>query len=211
MGKMWIATASLLGGLASAQAQPGRSAGMSDRDILMRLEMGQDLEASVRGDLNGDRAVDTAFVASSPDARFLHAMLGGRQAPRQAGMLKLEPNPRHPARLRITNGVLTVEDESGGSVAVAATYRYRLDSKIGGMRLIGLDARLFYRTFENDGFEMSWNLVTGDLVTRVLRVTTRGGQAYEPAFEQRSKRMSRPVYMEQTPDPEMVMIDIRRR
>jgi hypothetical protein len=208
---LWIAMASLLGGLASAQAQPGRSAGMSDRDIQMRLEMGQELEASTRGDLNGDRAADTAFVASSPDARFVHTMLGGQVA-RQAGILKLEPNPHRPARLRITNGVLAVEDESGGTVAMAATYRYRLDPRAGRMRLIGLDARLFYRTFENDGFEMSWNLVTGDLVTRVLRPARRGGrQTYEPAFEQHSKRSSRAVYMEQTPDPEMVMIDIRRR
>jgi hypothetical protein len=185
---------------------------MSDRSILMSLEMGQDLEARAHGDLDRDGLADTVFVASSPDARFVHVMVARGRHHRQVGVLKLEPAPYRPAKVSIANAVVKVENQSGATTALDATYRYRLDPRTGRMRLIGLDARLFSRILERDGFEISWNLITGDLTTRVLQVTrSEHGPAYRNAFEQRKKRPSRPVYMEETPDPEFVMIDIRQK
>ena len=211
MVRTCLAALVLLGSHA-AQAQQMPSGDMSDRAIQMLLEMGQDLEERAHGDLNGDGATDTVYVASSPDARFVHVMLATPRGPRQVGVLKLEPNPVRSARLSVANLVLTVSDDVGASMGMASVYRYRFERRSGTMRLIGLDAKLIDRTLADDGYEMSWNLLTGDLMTRLLRVVERQGRKiYQPAFEDRSKRRSKPLSMEQTPDPETVMIAIRRR
>lgn len=70
----------------------------------------------------------------------------------------------------VKNSVLLLRDMTGGTTAVASTHRFRWDAKLGAMRLIGLDATLYSRTYAHDGQEPSWNLLTGSLVNRTLRL-----------------------------------------
>ncbi|MEP6784233.1 MAG: hypothetical protein ABI898_00665 [Sphingomonadales bacterium] len=189
---------------------------LTDKQLNSALELGQEIEGRTDGDLNGDGAIDTAYAVGSEDARsvtVLAAQRPGAKTPyRPIGTLKLEPAPLGPASLSIAKGILKIQDLTGGTTAISAIYRYRFDSPGGRMRLIGLDATLYSRTYAHDGFEMSWNLLTGDIVTRDLKLNKRGGDAaYDKAFERRFKRPSKPLYMETTPDPEMVMVDIRKK
>ena len=69
------------------------------------------------------------------------------------------------------------------------------------VRSIGLDATLYSRTFAHDGAEASWNLLTGALVTRTLRLNRGGGNAaYDKISEKRSKKPSPPLRLEESPD-----------
>ncbi|WP_261300226.1 hypothetical protein [Sphingomonas alpina] len=207
----------LSSGMADAQRLPASR--LTDAQLNDSLELGQEIEDRADGDLNGDGLIDTAYSVSSPDARgvtVLIAQPAGVKPPfRPIGELKLEPVALGPASLSIAKGVLKVEELTGGTTAVSAIYRFRIDPAAGRgqrMRLIGLDATLYSRTYSHDGFEMSWNLLTSAIVTRELRLNKGGGDAaYDKVFEQRSKRVSKPLYMEDAPDPEMVMIDLRKR
>ena len=79
-------------------------------------------------------------------------------------------------------------------------------------RLIGLDATHYSRTFAHDGFEFSWNLLTGALITRELHLNKKGGDAaFDPIVERRRKRTSKPLMMEDAPDVEALMSELQRR
>ena len=79
------------------------------------------------------------------------------------------------------------------------------------MRLIGLDATLYSRTWAHDGSEMSWNLLTGDIVASQLKLVGKGEDAsYDKQFTRKSKRPVTTVYMEDTPDPEEELIRATR-
>ena len=200
--------------LASA-AQAAPQPPISDEVILEGVQLGEEVETRVDGDLNGDGDPDTAFVIASPDARELYVVLSYRGevdiGHQPGGQLKLPPDPLGPAGLTIKKGVLVIEDLSGGTTALSATYRYRADKAEPKMRLIGLDATVYSRTYAHDGNAMSWNLVTGDVETKMLKLTGEGENAsYEDAFVQRFKRPSKPVFMEDTPDPEGQLIAFTR-
>lgn len=211
-----IALASLMITGASAQTKRAPLPPISDAILQEHVELGEELESRADGDLDGDGDPDTAYLIASEDRRTVHVLLrihgGGVQTHRPAGELILPETPLGPASLSIANGVLKVEDLSGGTTAMSTTYRYRFDQKTGQMRLIGLDATLYSRTFAHDGYEMSWNLLTSAIITRVLALNEGGGDAaYTPKFEQRSRRPSLPIAMKDTPDPEMIMVDLRRK
>lgn len=206
-----ILVSGLIAGM--AQAAPPR---LTDKILNEGIALGEEITGRADGDLNGDGATDTAYAVASEDARsvtVLATQRAGAKTPyRPIGVLKLEPYSLGPASLSIAKGVLKVEDMTGGTTAVSATYRYRFDGPSGRMRLIGLDATLYSRTYAHDGFEMSWNLLTGEIVTRVLKLNKGGGDAaYDKAFEQKFKRPSKPLYMETTPDPEEVMVNVRKK
>lgn len=212
-----LALALLLSGPAFA-AQPRKPLPpISDRILQEHVELGEELIARADGDLNGDGDPDTAYVIAAEDAWTVHVLLriggGGAQTFRPAGELRLETSPLGAPSLTIAKGVLVVEHLSGGTTAISATHRYRFHAKLAGMRLIGLDATLYSRTFAHDGFEMSWNLLTGALDTQVLALNKAGTDdaAYTPRFARRLKRLSPPLAMKDTPDPEMVMVDIRKK
>jgi hypothetical protein len=210
---MWIRTATIALLLAgAAQAAPR----LTDKVLHQGIEMGQELTGRADGDLNNDGASDTAYGVASEDARSVTVMAtqkpGAKTPYRPIGVLKLEPYPLGPVSLSIAKGVLKVEDLTGGTTATSAIYRYRFDQATGRMRLIGLDATVYSRTYAHDGFETSWNLLTGDAVTRELRLNKRGGDAaYDKAAERRFKRPSKPLYMETTPEPEEVMASLRKK
>ncbi|QNA82812.1 hypothetical protein G4G27_01380 [Sphingomonas sp. So64.6b] len=220
MRVLTIAAAILLSVPIPAAAQRAPASRLTDAQLNDSLELGQEIESRVDGDLNGDGLIDTAYVAGSPDARTVTVLIAqrpGAKTPfRSIGDLKLEPSPLGPATVSIAKGVLKVEDLTGGGTAISAIYRFRIDpgqgKGQGRMRLIGLDATLYSRTYAHDGYEMSWNLLTSDIVTRDLRLNKGGGDAaYDKVFEHRSRRPSKPLYMEDTPDPEMIMVDLRKR
>jgi hypothetical protein len=207
MRSLAIVAALLLNGAAHAEPQPP----ISDAVILDGVQLGEEVEGRVDGDLNGDGDPDTAFIIASPDSRDLYVVLSYRGevdiGHQPGGQLKLPADALGPAELTIAKGVLKVEDLSGGTTALSATYRFRADKVEPKMRLIGLDATVYSRTYAHDGNAMSWNLMTGDVETKVLKLTGEGEDAtYDDAFVTRFKRPSKPVYMNDTPDPEEQLV-----
>lgn len=196
-----------------AAAPAGQSGPISDQILNDSIDLGDEIEGRADGDLNGDGRIDTAYLVTSPDHRTIHVLLApanGKPPYRPVGTLKLETSSLGPAKLSIAGGVLKIADLTGGTTAMSATYRYRLTGN--RMRLIGLDATLYSRTYAHDGYDMSWNLLTGALVTKLLKLAKRGWDAaYDTVYPTTSKRISKPIFMEDTPDPEMVMVDIRRK
>lgn len=172
------------------------------------LAEGETVEVQLTADLNGDGNPDLAYVAAREDHRELRVVLSyvnetdfGEQAPE---VLVLDPLPLGDAQLSVSGGVrgkvLVFEELTGGTTAVASTHRFRWDDKLGGMRLIGLDATLYSRTYAHDGKEASWNLMTGDLVTRRLKLGSPSGDAaYTKLPETRTKKPSPPVKLEDSP------------
>ena len=183
---------------------------LSDEEIGANLKDGEAIEGRVDGDLNGDGDIDTAYIVRGEDNRSLHVQFAVRSElelyHEPAGSAELDAYPMGAAELSISKGVLVVKDLTGGTSATAITYRYRGEKGRPKMRLIGLDATFYSRTFAHDGSEMSWNLLTGDVVATRLKLT---GAADAAAYDKReSKRFKRPVrtyYMEDTPDIEEAM------
>lgn len=189
----------------TTQAAPKRTPfqPMTLDEINTAVEMGEELETYVQGDLNGDNDVDTVFIISSDYIRTLYVALASRKlVPLRhvpAGNFKLQIRPVRQAGMSIVKGVLTIEDSVDGMHSI---YRFRGDTKKPRMRLIGMDASLFPQGGE-DGRSMSWNLLTGAAETSLLRETRTG---YDALHRTKFKRKSPPVYMEQTPDPELELI-----
>jgi len=171
------------------------------------LEPGEEIEAKLETDLNGDGFDDVAYIVRTDDTRNLTVQLSVKGEvsvdfdPPET--LSLEPGALGPGTLTFERGALKFEDLTGGTTAIAATRRYRYDRDAGRMGLIGLDATLYSRTFAHDGFELSWNLLTGDLVTRELHLNRGSGDAaYDPIVEHKSKRRSGKVWLGESPNPE---------
>lgn len=175
------------------------------QNVQSHLPKGQELETQASGDLTGDGIADAVIIGRNDDSRALKLLRGAKGRFEVAGTLTLEPYPLGPASLKIAKGVLTVEDLTGGTTAYNSKYIYRWDAKVRRMRLIGLDVTLYSRTYAHDGSEMSWNLLTGDLITREMKLSGSGASgdaAYDPSPERKVKRPSPPLYMETTPTPE---------
>lgn len=190
---------------------------VSDQFLLDQLELGQEIETRTDGDLNGDGNMDTVFVVASPDERHLYVVLSYRGevdiGHEPAGNFKLEPDRLGPAGLTISKGVLTIRDLTGGTTALSATYRYRATTTKAGprMRLIGLDAKVYSRTYAHDGDEMSWNVATGDTITTLLKITGTGeDRTYDKLYTRKFKRPVRTIYMEDTPGAEEELVGVTK-
>ncbi len=176
---------------------------MSDDEVRGMLDTGNELEARLDGDLNGDGEIDTIFVERGDDVRRVHVLVAYRSevdlGHQPAGMLTLDPYPvpGSGASLSIKKGVLVVEDLSGGTSATAATYRYRYDPARETMRLIGLDAKYYSRTNSHGWSSVSWNLLNGDFVRESAELRGSGEDAdYGPVTTRRSKRPAKATAME---------------
>jgi len=171
------------------------------------LRANETLEARVDGDLDGDGTADLAWLAGNDEKRQLvvHLSNGGYES------LDLDTTPLGPGTLSINKGVLLFEDLTGGTTAIDSTRRYRFDAKALRMRLIGLDATLYSRTQQHDGFEVSWNLLTGAAVTRKLHLNTsgKGDEAFDHIIEHKTVKRSPPVWLSKTPEPEDVLSQFR--
>ncbi|GAO79619.1 MULTISPECIES: hypothetical protein [unclassified Sphingopyxis] len=189
---------------------------ISDAILNDWLELGEEIETRADGDLNGDGDPDTVYVVASPDTRTLHVLLSYRSevdlGHEPAGSFKLEPDRLGAAALTISKGVLTIRDLTGGTTAMSATYRYRAATTKGGprMRLIGLDATVYSRTYAHDGNEMSWNVATGDTITSLLKLATSGDRGYDKQYTRKFKRPVRTIYMEDTPGAEEELVSVTR-
>jgi len=179
----------------------------------VELPEGVVVEARVDGDLNGDGVADIAYVARNEDTRALTVLLtakGERDLEYRPEILPLEPASLGSGVLALDGNVLRFEDLTGGTTAVSSTRRFRYDGRGERMRLIGLDATLYSRTNAHDGFEASWNLLNGDATTRELRrVEGAGEDAYKPAVERSFKRRIRAQWLSDSPDPEVVLDEMR--
>ena len=203
------------GGMAHAADRPVMPP-ITDAMMNDWLELGEEIETRADGDLNGDGDADTVYVVASPDARTLRVMLSYRSdvdiGHESGGELKLEPDPLGAAGLTINKGVLTIRDLTGGTTALSATYRYRAvrTAERPRMRLIGLDATVYSRTYAHDGNEMSWNVATGDTITTQLKVATARDHAYDKLHTRKFRQPVRTIYMEDTPDAEEELVRLTR-
>jgi hypothetical protein len=163
------------------------------------------VEALVRSDFNGDGHKDVAYVTRNDEARELRVMvtLAGEFDidihPPQA--LALDPAPLGNAVLSVKGNVLILQELSNGTSAIDSTHRFRWNPQLSAMQVIGLDARLYSRTYAHDGAEGSWNLLTGDLVTTRMRLV---GEApdnlrYVASAPKRTKRRTPPLRLEAAP------------
>lgn len=210
-----IAVFSLCG---MAHAAPGRPAMPPITDAMLNdwLEPGEEIETRADGDINGDGDNDTVYVVASPDARTLRVMLSYRSevdiGHSPAGELKLESDRLGAAGLTIDKGVLTIRDLTGGTTALSATYRYRAAMTKEGlrMRLIGLDATVYSRTYAHDGNEMSWNVVTGDTITSLLKVATNSDRGYDKLYTRKFRQPVRTIHMEDTPGAEEELVRVTK-
>src|SRR5688572_20439688 len=161
----------------------------------VELPDGAEIETQVAGDLNGDGLEDAAYVAHSDDARALTVLLSVKHEfdfEYRTEVLELELSEFTPGKLSLDGNVLKFEDMTGGTTAVSSTRRFRYDGRGEKMRLIGLDATVYSRTYAHDGFETSWNLLTGNATTRELKLNTGAGDAaYNPGPQQSFKRRIR--------------------
>lgn len=215
MRSLGLIAAISLGGMAHAADRPVMPP-ITDAMLDDWLELGEEIETRADGDLNGDGDTDTVYVVASPDARMLRVMLSYRSevdiGHEPGGELKLEPLPIGPADLKIAKGVLTIRDLNGGTTALSATYRYRAvrTAERPRMRLIGLDATVYSRTFAHDGNEMSWNVATGDTITTQLKVATAGDRGYDKLHTRKFRQPVRTIYMEDTPDAEEELVSVTK-
>lgn len=185
-----------------AFATPPPASALDDSDLLAHLSPGSRIEARVDADLTGDGRTDTAFVGGNEaEGEYVLVVLGARKDG-SFGVLGRESyawDGLGPPSLRATRkGVLVLEELLGGSTATQGTYRYRWDRKRGAMRLIGLDAARYSRTNAHDAFELSWNLLTGDVIARQRVLDGEGGYVERPA--ERWVQRSVPVLLGATPD-----------
>jgi hypothetical protein len=177
-----------------------------------RAELPQEgLETGIEADLNGDGFDDRIWVTRTDDSRTLYVEVSDASDQfsldfRPAGQLDLDPFPLGSAALTVNGNVLTVAEQSGGTSSIAATWRFRYTPAMRAMRLIGIDATYYSRSYAHGMTEISWNLLTGDMVTSQADLAPGDGDlAYAPKTSVRSKRRSRPLTMEQSPDPAMLL------
>ena len=78
------------------------------------------------------------------------------------------------------------------------------------MRLIGLDATVYSRTFAHDGNEMSWNVATGDTITTQLKVATTGDRGYDKLHTRKFRQPVSTIYMEDTPGAEEELVRLTK-
>lgn len=175
---------------------------LDDSDLLAHLPPDSRIEARVDADLTGDGRIDAAFVGSNEtEGEYVLVVLEARKDG-SFGVLGRETyawGGLGPPSLRATKkGVLVLEELVGGTTATQGTYRYRWDRQRGAMRLIGLDAVHYSRTNAHDAFELSWNLLTGDVIARQRVLDGEGGHVERPA--ERWVQRSVPVLLGATPD-----------
>jgi hypothetical protein len=171
------------------------------------LNDGEILETRLDADFDGDGTEDVVYIVATDESRSLHIAYSASGAE----YLPLETTPLGSGSLNFANGVLVFDDLTGGTTAYSTTRRYRFDPAASRMRLIGFDTTLYSRTYAHDGFEISWNLLTGKLITRELHINGKGGDAaYDQVVEQVRRRRSEKVWLPDTPDPEELMGAVRK-
>jgi hypothetical protein len=174
---------------------------LAAQDETMVAAGAETIEVALTADLNGDGVDDhAAVIRRGEDQRMLSVVTTSSAGHNPAQVLILDPVPLVPATLTIKGDVLLLQELTGGTTAVFSTQRFRWDRKLGAMRLIGLDAMLYSRTFAHDANDVSWNLLTGALITRKQRLNRRGGDlAYDKTTTRTSRKRSPPIKLQDAP------------
>ena len=215
---LW-ASAALAVALPSLAAQPWPP---TDAQVL-RDRPGATLAQRLDADLDADGKPETILVLAYADAPDQDAfrtveILWKHRATTGPGsdeddeepnnQLTLPSSPHGPPHVAVKNGVLVVEDLTGGTTAIQATYRYRYDKQADDLRLIGLDAERYSRTGAHGSLRLSWNVVTGARIVQRSTVGPDGALRFGP--EQRSTDKTRTYYyIADTPDPESLLDALR--
>ena len=186
----------LLAALLAASSIPGRA------DAPPRfVPEGWRMETQLEADFDGDGKMDIAMVVRNDDERWLLVALGEGKGLRRVGLGEMDAYPLGDASLEAKKGVLVVNDLTGGTTAIASTYRYRYEAASGRMQLIGDDVELYSRTNAHGGIKVSTNRLNGVRLTQTSTIDEIGG---ERRFS-KEKRSSVPVtkiYLEDAPVPE---------
>lgn len=168
------------------------------------------VETRIDADFNGDGMKDIAIVSANDDVRVLTAFLAyadeynmGFEPIGQGG---LDVAPLGPASLRMQKNVLVLEDLTGGTSATSSTYRFRFDAAESKMRLIGLDAEYYSRTFQHGSRKLSFNYLTGDRVEQVSELGKKEDEALVPGPEKRSKGKPQQIWLDVIPSPEELLL-----
>jgi hypothetical protein len=174
---------------------------LAAQDGTMVAADAETIEVALMADLNGDGVDDhAAVIRRGEDQRMLRVVTTSSAGHNPAQVLILDPGPLVPATLKIADNVLLLQELTGGTTAVATTHRFRWDEKLGAMRLIGLDAMLYSRTFAHDARDVSWNLLTGVLITRNQRLNRGDGDlAYDKTTTRTSRKRSPPIKLQDAP------------
>lgn len=138
----------------------------------------------IAGDLNGDGRPDqvlqlvtatTPDVSSdtdaAPEAQALLILFADGGKFRRGGLaskLLTVIVPQYSLDLKVTNGVLVVQQDYGMNDVTSLTHRFRFDSQTGRFLLIGRDAYTYTRPLSADTVKTSENYLTG------VRLTTTG-------------------------------------
>jgi hypothetical protein len=171
------------------------------------VQDGETVEARLNADINGDGTADIAYIVGGGGWRELRVAIAGRN---EVEALDLSPDEVVPGELSMDGGVLRFADVTGGTTAYASTRRYRYDGIRNKMRLIGLDVKLYSRTYTHDGYETSWNLLTGEGKANALRIaSSEGNPSYDKARQVSFRRRTRPVWLVDTPDPQRFLEENR--
>lgn len=171
-----------------------------------RLPEGATVEARLVADFNNDGLRDFAVVGGTAEERKLIVFLAFSSETdmgyRPVGDMAMDLSPLGEAKLTFKNGVLIVEDLSGGTSSVSSLYRFRYEKPADRMRLIGDDVTYYSRTYMHGSVEVSTNRLTGVRITKRSEVKGKGENAsLVPGKPVQSRVSSKPLYMEDAPDP----------
>ena len=159
------------------------------------------VETQLEADYDGDGKFDIAMVVRNDDERWLLVAVGEGKGLRRIGLGEMDAYPLGDASLEAKKGVLVVNDLTGGTTAIASTYRYRFEKASGRMQLIGDDVELYSRTNSHGGISVSTNRLNGKRITQSSTIDEPDGER-RFSKETVSKVPLTPIYLEDAPSPE---------
>lgn len=196
----------------AATAAPARppSQPHESGELRSRLPAGATIEVQLEADITGDGLRDIIAVGRGEDERKLVVLVAYStdtdMGYRPVGEMAMDTSPLGSAELSLKAGVLIVEDLTGGTTAISSLYRFRYDKPADRMRLIGDDVTLYSRTNMHGSVEVSTNRLTGVRITKRSEIKGKGENASLVPGKPAIKRVSRkPVYMEEAPDPAVMV------
>ncbi len=158
-------------------------------------------ETQLEADFDGDGKMDIAMVVRNDDERWLLVAVGEGKGLRRIGLGELDPYPLGDASLEVKKGVLVVNDLTGGTTAIASTYRYRYEAASGRMQLIGDDVALYSRTNAHGGISVSTNRLNGKRITQANTIDEPDGERRFSKEKVTTVSMEK-IYLETAPAPE---------
>ena len=165
-------------------------------------------ESIMAADFDADGRSDQALIVRNTEQRVLLVIMGNKGGGfRRIGYGPLDDHPLGETQLSAPNGVLVVEDLTGGTSAIQSTYRFRYEKATDRMRLIGDDVSLYSRTNQHGTTTISTNRLTGKRITTRNELVGEGENAELGADQVvRSKVPVEPkYYLEDAPTPDATL------